>query len=437
VISKSGNQFSEKIMVKQEDTAVAISETTEIAIVGAGIVGLATALRLATEGRDVLLIDPNEPGSGASFGNAGTLAEYACMPVGNPALLRQLPKLLFDPASPFALRWTALFQLAPWLVRFVRQSLPAATRANALALAGLLAEALPAWEEMVKEADVADLLRRNGCLYLYRRESDFAKAAGGRALRAGFGVHQDVLTPEEVAALETALPPIGASGLYFPDSMNVTDPKTLMRRLLDAATARGVSVAQAAITGLRVEADGVRLSGSGLRVKANTVVIAAGAQSRVLAMQAGDRIPLETERGYHLEFPTETPLLSRPVCPVDLGFYMTPMTGRLRVAGTVELGGLAAPANPRRLALLDRGVRQFFPQLGRPSSEWLGFRPSLPDSRPVIGRSRGSHRVIHAFGHGHLGLTLAPITARMVADLIAGRGSSVSFTPFAADRFGA
>lgn len=372
---------------------MAAPETVEVAIVGAGIVGLATALRLAAEGREVLLIDPNEPGSGASFGNAGTLAEYACMPVGNPALLRALPKLLLDPDSPFALRWPALLQLAPWLVQFVRQSLPTATHANALALAGLLAEALPAWEEMVKEADVADLLRRNGCLYLYRRESDFAKAAGGRALRAGFGVHQEVLTPGEVAALEPSLPPTGARGLYFPDSMNVTDPKTLMRRLLDAGTARGVSVAQA-VARLRVEAGGVRLNGSGIRIKANTVVVAAGAQSRALSMQAGDRIPLETERGYHLEFPTKAPLLNRPVCPVDLGFYMTPMTGRLRVAGTVELGGLAAPANPRRLALLDRGVRQFFPQLVRPSSEWLGFRPSLPDSRPVIGPSRGSPKVI-------------------------------------------
>ncbi|ESZ19758.1 NAD(P)/FAD-dependent oxidoreductase [Mesorhizobium sp. L48C026A00] len=416
---------------------MAAAETVEIAIVGAGVIGLATALRLAAEGREVLLVDPNEPGSGASFGNAGTIAEYACMPVGNPAVLRSLPKLLLDPDSPFSLRWPALFQLAPWLVSFVRESLPAATRANALALAGLLAEALPAWEEMAKEADMADLLRRNGCLYLYRRESDFAKAAGGRALRAGFGVHQEVLMPGEVAALEPSLPSAGARGLYFPDSMNVTDPKTLMRRLLDAGTGRGVSVAQAGVTGLRVEADGVRLSGSGLRVKANTVVIAAGAQSRALAMQAGDRVPLETERGYHLEFPTEAPLLNRPVCPVDLGFYMTPMTGRLRAAGTVELGGLAAPANPRRLALLDRGVRHFFPQLGRSSSEWLGFRPSLPDSRPVIGPSRGSHRVIHAFGHGHLGLTLAPITACMVADLIAGRGDPDRLAPFAANRFDA
>ncbi|RVD40501.1 FAD-dependent oxidoreductase, partial [Mesorhizobium sp. M4A.F.Ca.ET.020.02.1.1] len=364
---------------------MAASRTVEIAIVGAGVVGLATALRLAGEGREVLLIDPNEPGSGASFGNAGTIAEYACMPVGNPAVLRALPKLLLDPDSPFALRWTALFQLAPWLVRFVRQSLPAATRANALALAGLLAEALPAWGEMAQEAGLQDLLRRNGCLYLYRREGDFAAASGGRALRAELGVRQEVLTSQEVAGLEPGLQATHARGLYFPHSMNVADPSLVMRRLFDAAAARGALLVRAEVTSLRADAGGVELGGSDFRVKAKTVVIAAGARSRALAAQAGDSIPLETERGYHLEFLTDAPLLNRPVCPVDLGFYMTPMAGRLRVAGTVELGGHAAPANARRLALLDRGVRQFFPDLGRASSEWLGFRPSLPDSRPVIG----------------------------------------------------
>ncbi|MFD1983823.1 NAD(P)/FAD-dependent oxidoreductase [Mesorhizobium newzealandense] len=415
---------------------MAAEEKVEIAVVGAGVVGLATALRLAAEGREVLLIDPNEPGSGASFGNAGTIAEYACMPVGNPAVLRTLPKLLLDPDSPFSLRWPALFQLAPWLVSFVKQSLPAATRANALALAGLLAEALPAWEEMVTEAGLEDLMRRNGCLYLYRRESDFAAGAGGRAMRAGFGIHQEILTPDEVAALEPGLPASGTRGLYFPDSTNVTDPKTVMQRLLGAAIARGASVKQATITRLQAETGAVRLSGPGFGIKAGMVVIAAGAWSRALAAQAGDSVPLETERGYHLEFRTDAPLLTRPVCPVDLGFYMTPMAGRLRVAGTVELGGLAAPPNPRRLALLDRGVRQFFPNLSSSSSEWLGFRPSLPDSRPVIGPSPGNSRVIHAFGHGHLGLTLAPITARLVAELIGGRGHPARLAPFAADRFG-
>lgn len=412
----------------------AAPKSVEIAIVGAGVVGLATALRLAGEGREVLLVDPNEPGSGASYGNAGTIAEYACMPVGNPGVLRALPKLLFDRDSPFALRWASLFQLAPWLARFVRQSLPAATRANALALAGLLSEALPAWEEMAADAGITDLLRRNGCLYIYRREGDFAASAGGRAMRAKLGVHQEVLSAEQVMALEPRLAGFEARGLLFPDSINVSDPKTVMARLAAAATARGVQFVRASVTSLAAEAGGVRLSGPGIGIMARKVVIAAGARSRALAAQAGDRIPLDTERGYHLEFPTAAPLLNRPVCPVDLGFYMTPMEGRLRVAGTVEFGGLTAPPNPRRLALLDHGVRQFFPDLGPPSSEWLGFRPSLPDSRPVIGPSRRTPGVIHAFGHGHLGLTLAPITARLVADLIAGRGAALA-APLAADRF--
>ncbi|OBQ84493.1 FAD-dependent oxidoreductase [Mesorhizobium sp. WSM3873] len=409
-------------------------KSVEIAIIGAGVVGLATALRLAGEGREVLLIDPHEPGSGASFGNAGTIAEYACMPVGNPGLLHALPKLLLDPESPFSLRWAALFQLAPWLIRFVRQSLPAATRANALALAGLLAEALPAWGEMVQEAGLQDLMRRNGCLYVYRRDSDFAASESGRALRAELGVHQQVLTADQVGALEPRLAAFGTHGLYFPDSINVSDPKAVMARLAAAATARGAQLMRASVTGLATGAGGVWLSGPGLAVTAQKVVIAAGARSRPLAAQAGDRIPLETERGYHLEFSTTTPLLNRPVCPVDLGFYMTPMDGRLRVAGTVELGGLEAPANPRRLALLDRGVRQFFPDLSQPSSQWLGFRPSLPDSRPVIGPSRKSPDVIYAFGHGHLGLTLAPITARLVADVIHGKDSTL-LSAFSSARF--
>jgi D-amino-acid dehydrogenase len=168
-------------------------------------------------------------------------------------------------------------------------------------------------------------------------------------------------------------------------------------------------------------------------MSARKVVVAAGAHSRPLAAQAGDKVPLETERGYHLEFPTDAPLLSRPVCPVDLGFYMTPMSGRLRIAGTVELGGLAPPPNPRRLRLLERGARQFFPQLGEASSRWLGFRPSLPDSRPVIGRARDTSDVVYAFGHGHIGLTLAAVTARVVAAAVTGTADAPA--AFSAARF--
>ena len=411
------------------------SRDVEIAIVGAGVIGLATALRLAAEGREVVLIDPNEPGSGASYGNAGTLADYACVPVGNPAVLKSLPQLLLGRDSPFAFRWVALAQLAPWLVRFVRQSLPAAARANAVALAGLLAEALPEWDALAAEAGATDLMRKNGCLYLLRNKRDLSGMAWSQSMRAELGAHQELLNADEVAALEPELPPSAGGGIYFPDAMNVTDPAVLMRRLVAAAKARGASVERARVTGLEIQKDRVRLAGPDFEFTARTVVIAAGARSRDLARQAGDAIPLDTERGYHLEFPMETPLLRRPVCPIDLGFYATPMAGRLRVAGTVELGGFNAPANPHRLALLDRGVHRIFPGLGRANSEWLGFRPSMPNSRPVIGHSRNNKSVIYAFGHGHLGLTLAAITSRLVAGMVAKRGNDQEIAPFLPDRF--
>ena len=165
------------------------------------------------------------------------------------------------------------------------------------------------------------------------------------------------------------------------------------------------------------------------------MVIAAGAQSRKLAMQAGDRIPMDTERGYHVEWDMADPLLSRPTCPTARGFYFCPMAGRLRVAGTVELGGLRLPPSPHRVQKLVEGARAFFPDLGPPDRDWMGFRPSLPDSLPVIGPSRGGAEVIHAFGHGHLGVTMAPVTAGIVSDLLAGRPPRLDITPYSATRF--
>ena len=171
-------------------------------------------------------------------------------------------------------------------------------------------------------------------------------------------------------------------------------------------------------------------------VEAHSVVLAAGAWSRSLALQVADKIPLDTERGYHIEFGVDIPLIKRPVSPIDLGFYFTPMAGRLRVAGTVELGGLAAPVNPTRIAFLERGARKLFPNLGPVRGQWLGFRPSLPDSLPVIGLSRHCGSLIHAFGHGHLGMTLAGITSQAVAGLIERRNDAPDLSAFGPNRFG-
>ena len=182
-------------------------------------------------------------------------------------------------------------------------------------------------------------------------------------------------------------------------------------------------------------AGGVRIDGPGLSLTARRVVIAAGAHSRNLARMVGDRVPLDTERGYHVEWDMPAPLLSRPVCPTSRGIYLCPMTGRLRVAGTVELGGLTAPPSPHRVQKLIEGARAIFPNLGQPDRDWMGFRPSMPDSLPVIGFGAGGADVIHAYGHGHIGLTLAPVTGQIVADLVAGRETKVAIAPYRVGRF--
>jgi D-hydroxyproline dehydrogenase len=407
---------------------------TDVAIVGAGIIGLAIAFRLAADGREVVVVDPNEAGSGTSYGNAGTLAPYACAPVGNPDVLRNLPNLLLNPDSPLTIRLAALPALVPWLSRFIWQSTPARARRNGHALAGLLKEAMPAWRTLAEQARLSDLLRYEGCLYFYRGKVPQKDGEWAARLRNELGVRQEWLTSEEVATLEPALPR-AAGGLFFPDAAHTIDPAVMTRRL--AAEAKGASFERARVDRLEPQDSGrIRLLCRDRTIEAHTAVLAAGAWSQSLAEQGGDAIPLATERGYHIEFAMHACPINRPVSPVDLGFYVTPMAGRLRVAGTVELGGLSAPLNPKQIALLERGVRKLFPGLGPVQSQWLGCRPSLPDSLPVIGRSRRHPNLIHAFGHGHLGMTLAGVTSRIIASLIEKRNDGPNLSAFRPDRFG-
>ena len=408
--------------------------TTEIAVIGAGVIGLAVAEALLAEGHEVTLIDPAPPGMGASYGNAGTIADYAVMPVGTPDVLRNLPSLLFDKDSPLAIRRAALASLAPWLLRFARQSLPAAAARNAAAIAALVADACPRWEELASRIGGAQILQRRGCLYIYETAQGFQAAQADIAFRKTIGISAEMISPQALAAMEPTLPEVAGGATFFPKAVFLSDPGQMVQLLAEHVLAQATFV-QAAATELHRNAGGVQIRGAGFQLQARKVVIAAGAHSRALARAAGDRVPLDTERGYHLEWDMPTPRLSRPTCPTSRGFYLCPMQGRLRVAGTVELGGLTAPPSPHRLKKLAEGARAIFPDLGAPDRSWMGFRPSMPDSLPVIGPSAAGAEVIHAYGHGHIGLTLAPITASIVSDLVAGRPSAIDISAYRATRF--
>ena len=377
--------------------------SVQIAIVGAGVVGL-------------------------------TIADYAVMPVGTPSVLMDLPSLLFNRNSPLAIRPGALAALTPWLTRFALQSLPGPARRNGQAIAGLLAGATPLWRDLAGKIGALDLFEDRGCLYLYETAAAFRAAEADMAARRNLGVEVELITPATLTALEPDLPEVAGGAAFFPGSGFLTDPGAMMDRLR-LVTMQHAGFLSGQVDRLTRQIDGVILEGDGFRLHARQVILATGAHGKALAAMAGDTVPLETERGYHVEWDMPYPAISRPCCPTARGFYFCPMQGRLRVAGTVELGGLTAPPSQHRIDRLIEGARAFFPLLGEPDRTWLGFRPSMPDSLPVISPSRGGADVILAFGHGHIGVTLAPITARIVADLVAGRTPERDITAFRPNRF--
>lgn len=393
----------------------------QVAVVGAGIIGLTVAHRLAGQGHDVVVVAPDEVHR-ASTGNAGTIAGYAVDPVGTPGVLRDLPSLLFSRTSPLALHRPSMLSLVPWLTRFLRQSLPGPSGRNRQALAGLLAGVDTGWRDLARAVGATHLMRESGAIYAYDSAQALAAALPGLERRRSLGAPVEVLGAEALQALEPGLPRGRfAGGALFPGTLWLTDPAAMLGHL--ATTPR----VHTRVTALARQGAGWRIETDAGAHQAEAVVLAAGAWSAALLRPLGIRIPLTAERGYHLEYDLPQMPLTRPVCPVSRGFYMVPMATGLRAAGTVELGGIGAVPSPHRWERLDEGMRSVFPDLPPPARRWMGLRPSIPDSLPVIGPVLPG--LILAFGHGHIGLTLAPRTADLVAEALDGRALPEAIGP--------
>jgi len=405
-----------------------------IAVIGGGIVGVSTAHFLQRDGHSVVLVERGAPGAGTSYGNAGAVAVGGVMPSGTPGLIWRVPKMLLDPCGPLALRWRYLPRIAPWLFAFLRASSPARVEAIARDRAALAAGAEEAWRSLIRGSAVEGLLRPHPWLEVYDSDAGFADSAAERDLMTRLGVPYEVLDADALRQLEPALAPIFRHG-FLQGGAFVANPGRTVEALAARFAAEGGTIVRAEARDLEPASPGWRIATDDGALRAARVVVAAGAWSHRLLRRLGIAVPLETERGYHAMLAPVTPGLSHPTYWGERGFVLAPMEQGLRLTTGVELAGLDAPPDFRRLRRMIPLAQRMLPGLRpEPRSLWLGHRPSLPDSKPVIGPLPGHADAYLAFGHGHLGLTLGPVTGRIVADLVAGRAPGIDLRPFRADR---
>lgn len=409
----------------------------KVAVIGAGIVGSAIAHALLDEGHEVLILDKEGPAFGPSRGNAGWMAHTDILPIASPKILRQVPKFLLDPLGPLSIRPSYFPKLLPWLVRFVLAARQQAYEASIQGLGALQQRALPAWLARAERSGLTQHIHRKGGLYAFTDAGALAEAAGIAKRQAEFGIRVEMIGSEELRQFEPALKGGFAGAAFHPDTAHISDPLKLTLALFEAALARGAAFEKAEITGISTGERPALIGRDGWQRVVDRAVIAAGAWSKPLAAALGDPVPLDTERGYNVSFPGVTGLTSRPIGFEGHGFVVTPLESGLRIGGAVEFGGLeAAPNHARTKTLYDKAATFLD---GLPPFEsgalWMGFRPSMPDSLPVIGAAGRNPHVIHAFGHGHYGMTQATVTADIVAALVAGRAPSFDITPFSPKRF--
>jgi D-amino-acid dehydrogenase len=409
---------------------------TDVAVIGAGIVGLSVALQAQRRGRSVAVVDPALWRRAASFGNAGVISRGSLFPIAGPALWPKLFAYAANRDPGLRLRYGALPGILPWVRAFLGRANEQAWREAAAALDPLTAAAFDAHVDLAAHVGATDLIARRGYLKLYRTEEAFAAGALEREILIHHKVRLDILGREEIASLEPALTRSFARALFFPESGAVDRPGSLVACYLAAFLAGGGRLIEAACTGIEPDGETLTLHWPGGTLSARQAVLAAGAGSGALARLLGYRLPLAAERGYHRHFRVERNL-ARAVHDTGGAYVLSPMgDGTVRLLTGVELARPEDPPTPRQLELVFPQAARTLP-LGEPveAEPWCGSRPSTPDGLPVIGRAPRHPNLIFAFGHGHIGLSTGPVTGRIVADLIDRLDPPVPVAPFAPDRW--
>jgi D-amino-acid dehydrogenase len=415
-----------------------------VAVIGAGIIGAATALELLDHGHRVSIIEPEQPGGrhAASYGNSGWLSPASIIPMSMPGLWKKVPGYLADPKGPLAIRWAHLASLAPWLLRFVAAgSNPEKVERTARILSALLHDAPARHAELAGKIGRPDLIKRKGLIYAYPDRAAFEAEAFAWRVRRDNGVDFRELSTAQLHTLEPELSDRYTFAVLVEHGGHVVDPGGYVAAIVEHAVARGAVRVKAKAAAFRIANNRLEavVAETGM-IACDRAVIAAGVYSKALAQAAGDRVPLQSERGYHVVIPNDIMTGTMPVMPGDGKMGNNPTVAGLRIAGQVELASVDAAPDWRRADILLRHAEKTYTTLadgtdGKEIDRWMGHRPSVADGLPVIGHASLSTDIIHAFGHGHIGMATGPVTARMVADLIAGRQSISEIASLSASRF--
>ncbi len=409
----------------------------DIVIVGGGIVGVATAALLAETGRDVLVIDRTGICEETSAGNAAAFAFSDILPLASKGVMRKVPGWLMDPLGPFTIRPSYLPKMVPWLYRFWRASNAAAQARTATAQAAIMRLAESEMLGLVDRAALRGMVREDGNLELYESEAELAASQPGWDVREKTGIVYEHVRGSRLAELQPGLSPRFVAGTFVPGWMNVSEPKLFGQAIWAYAESRGARFQRGEVRAARPAGGGARLTlADGGEIAAAHLIVMAGAWSRGLAGAFGDPVPLDTERGYNTTLPVGSFDVKRQLTFPGHGFVITPLETGLRVGGAVEFGGLALPPNFARADAMLKKAAMFLPGLRTEGGrQWMGYRPSMPDSLPIIGRASRGGNIYYGFDHGHLGLTQAAATGRLIRDLVNDAAPAIDIEPFKPQRF--
>ena len=409
---------------------------SSIGVIGAGIQGVCISLCLIKKGFEVTLIDREDPGKeSASYGNAGHFSPYASVPINRPDILVDVPTMLLSSTGPLALKWNYVPKMIPWFIKFIKNCSKKNMLHTTKYMHQILDLALPAYDELFEDISVSELVESKGIIYFWTNK-DLKSRELEINMRKELGVKQQLLTPHEIHDLEPHIKQIYHGGVLYPNARHTRNPKKVLLKLFDLFIKKGGHFEKQNVQSISFTTDNKPVIKTNLNFyNFDKAVIACGAFSKKITDQLGEKIPLDTERGYHVHFKGHDHLLTRPVIFLNRGFGITPMEQGLRVVGTVEFGGLDNPVSKKRILNLVNNAKYLFPELTEHHDEWLGFRPTLPDFLPVMGPSKNYKNLFYSFGHHHLGWTLGAISGKIVSGMIAGENTNLDLSAYNSTRF--